>query len=115
MRVGIFGATDDAQSLVMSATLERLGCETLLVESNALDRGLPVAFDDGRTFYRGECVDDVLGFYLRSVPAPYVPAFAKDAQLLLYADWFTQYMQTRERASFFVSWLLHLQRKGAAL
>jgi hypothetical protein len=34
---------------------------------------------------------------------------------VLYEDWFMRYMQERERASFFVSWLLKLQDRGVRL
>lgn len=115
MRLGIFGGAKDPQSLAMRAAFERLGHSTLLVEHDALDRGLPVSFDEGRTFYRGECVDDVHGYYLRFVPAPYAPVLSRNDRFELYEDWFVHYMQTRERASFFVSWLLQLQHRGVTL
>lgn len=92
-----------------------LGADTLFIEPDALDRGVPLSMLDGRTFYRGEPVDDVRGFYLRSIPSPYVPALERDDELVLYEDWFTTFMHTRERASYFVAWLLQLAHRGATL
>jgi glutathione synthase/RimK-type ligase-like ATP-grasp enzyme len=70
---------------------------------------------DGRMIYRGVDVTDVAGFYLRGIPAAYAPFLEKDDELVLYEDWFERYMQERERASFYVAWLLELQRRGARL
>jgi glutathione synthase/RimK-type ligase-like ATP-grasp enzyme len=65
--------------------------------------------------YRGVDVTDVSGFYLRAIPAAYAPFMERDDELVLYEDWFERYMQERERASFYVAWLLELQRRGARL
>jgi glutathione synthase/RimK-type ligase-like ATP-grasp enzyme len=39
----------------------------------------------------------------------------RDDTLVLFEDWFIRSMQQRERASYFVSWLLSLQRRGVRL
>lgn len=115
LRIGIFGGAEDVQCKAVAREAAALGADTLFIEPDALDRGLPLSMLDGRTFYRGEPVDDVQGFYLRSVPAPYVAALERDDELVLYEDWFTTFMHTRERASYFVAWLLQLAHRGATL
>lgn len=115
MRIGIFGSDDDPQCQAVAREAAALGADNVLLSSDALERGQPISFLDGRAFYRGEDVDDLRGFYLRQVPAPYAPMMEKDDELRLYEDWFTAYMHSRERASFYVSWLLALQHDGAVL
>ena len=92
-----------------------LGAEAVLIDSEALDDGLPVSFEDGRAIYRGDCLDDLRGFYLRYTPSTTPPCIERDGELVLYEDWFTQYMHQRERSSLYLAWLLTLQRSGAAL
>lgn len=99
----------------MAKELRALGAEDVLLRADALDQGLPLSELDGRTLYRGVDVEDLSGFYLRSIPAAYAPFMEQDDELLLYEDWFERYMQERERASFFVSWLLKLQDRGVRL
>jgi len=115
LRIGIFGDGADPQCAAVAREAATLGVDTLVVDSRALDEGRPLSMLDGRTFYLGEPVDDVWGFYLRGVPSPYVPAMKKDDTLVLYEDWFTTFTQTRERAAYFVAWLLQLAHRGATL
>jgi glutathione synthase/RimK-type ligase-like ATP-grasp enzyme len=115
MRIGIFGERADPQCAAVAKEAAALGADTLVVDTHALDEGQPVSMLDGKTFYLGESVDDVKGFYVRSVPAPYVPAMKKDDSLVLYEDWFTTFTQTRERAAYFLAWLLQLSHRGATL
>jgi glutathione synthase/RimK-type ligase-like ATP-grasp enzyme len=115
LRIGIFGGAADVQCKAVAREAAALGADTLFIEPDALDRGLPLSMLDGRTFYRGEPVDDVRGFYLRSIPAPYAPSVERDGELVLYEDWFTTFMHTRERASYVVAWLLQLAHRGVTL
>ncbi len=115
MRIGIFGEGADPQCAAVAREAAALGADTLYVDSRALDEGRPLSMIDGRAFYLGAPVEDVRGFYLRSIPAPYVPAMERDDALVLYADWFTTFTQTRERAAYFVAWLLQLAHQGATL
>jgi glutathione synthase/RimK-type ligase-like ATP-grasp enzyme len=115
LRIGIFGGAEDVQCKAVAREAAALGADTLFIEPDALDRGVPLSMLDGRTFYRDEPVDDVRGFYLRAIPAPYVPALERDDELVLYEDWFTTFMHTRERSSYFVAWLLQLAHRGATL
>ncbi|MDY7226200.1 ATP-grasp domain-containing protein [Hyalangium rubrum] len=115
MRIGIFGDGADPQCAAVAREAKALGVDTLYVDSGSLEKGRPLSMLDGRTFYLGESVDDVRGFYLRSIPAPYVSAMKKDESLVLYEDWFTTFTQTRERAAYFVAWLLQLAHRGATL
>ncbi|MDC0711471.1 ATP-grasp domain-containing protein [Stigmatella sp. ncwal1] len=115
MRIGIFGEAEDPQCLAVAREAAALGAEALLFDSGALAAGRPLSLLDGRMFYLGEPVDDVKGFYLRSVPSPYVPAMERDDTLVLYEDWFTTFAQTRERAAYVLSWLLQLEHQGATL
>jgi glutathione synthase/RimK-type ligase-like ATP-grasp enzyme len=115
MRIGIFGDGADPQCAAVAREAAALGADALLVDSRALDEGKPLSMLDGQTFYLGESVDDLRGFYLRSIPAPYVAAMKRDDALVLYEDWFTTFTQTRERAAYFVAWLLQLSHRGATL
>lgn len=115
MRVGIFGTDDDLQVHAVAKELRALGAEDVLIRADALDEGLPLSELDGRTIYRGNDVEDLAGFYLRSVPAAYAPFMEQDDELVLYEDWFTRYMQERERSTFFIAWLLKLQDRGVRL
>jgi glutathione synthase/RimK-type ligase-like ATP-grasp enzyme len=115
MRVGIFGSDDDPQVHAVARELRALGAEDVLIRDDALEEGLPVSSLDGRFSYRGVDVDDLAGFYLRTIPAPYAPYVERDDELVLYEDWFTRYMQSRERASFAVAWLLSLQARGVRI
>jgi glutathione synthase/RimK-type ligase-like ATP-grasp enzyme len=115
MRIGIFGDGKDPQCAAVAREAAALGADTLYVDSRALDEGQPLSMLDGQTLYLGQPVDDVKGFYVRSVPAPYVPAMKKDDSLVLYEDWHTTFTQTRERAAYYMSWLLQLSNRGASL
>lgn len=115
MRIGIFGSAGDVQCRAVAREAAALGADTVCIEPDAFERGLPLSMRDGRTFYRGEPVDDLRGFYLRSIPSPYVPTLERDGEWVLYEDWFTTFMHTRERASYFVAWLLQLAHQGATL
>ena len=115
MRVGIFGTEDDPQVEAVQRELRVLGADVVLIRSDALELGLAVSERDGRHFYLGEDVSDLEGVYVRSVPLPSAPAVERDEGLVLFEDWFIRSMQQRERASYFVSWLLSLQRRGVRL
>jgi glutathione synthase/RimK-type ligase-like ATP-grasp enzyme len=115
MRIGIFGDDSDPQCHAIARAASELGADNVLLRADAFENGVPISFVDGSAWYRGNCVDDLRGFYLRYIPAPYAPYLEKDDTLVLYADWFQRYMHSRERASFFVSWLLQLQHRGATL
>lgn len=115
MKVGILGTDDDPQVQSVARELRVLGAEDVLIRADALDEGLPFSELNGRTFYRGVDLEALQGFYLRSVPAAYAPHFERDDELVLYEDWFTRYMQERERAAFFIAWLLKLQERKARL
>jgi glutathione synthase/RimK-type ligase-like ATP-grasp enzyme len=115
MRVGILGTDDDPQVQAVAREVRALGADDVLIRADALDEGLAFSELDGRTIYRGVDVEDLEGFYLRSVPAAYAPYVEKDGELVLYEDWFTSYMQERERSAFFIAWLLKLQERGKRL
>ena len=115
MRIGIFGEGSDPQCAAVAQEASALGADTLYIDSRAMDEGKPLSMLDGKTFYQGEPVDDVKGFYVRSVPVPSVPAMKKDDSLVLYEDWFTAFTQTRERSAYFLAWLLQLSHRGATL
>ncbi len=115
MRIGIFGASSDTQAQALAREAKALGADNVLIESDALDRGLPFSFEDGSIYYRGQCLDDLRGYFLRFIPLPHVPTMQRDDELVLYEDWYVSYMQSRERASVFLSWLLKVQHQGALL
>lgn len=115
MRVGIFGAHTDPQCQQVGKELKALGADNVLIDAGALEDGLPLSFDEDTVRYRGVSLDDIGAYYVRFIPAPYAPHMEKDDALVLYEDWFTRYMQSRERASMFVAWLLKLQDEGKRL
>lgn len=115
MKIGIFGSDDDPQVHAVAKEVRALGAEDVLIRPDAFYEGLPLSNRDGRFIYRGLDTTELEGFYLRSIPAPYAPAMEKDDELVLYDDWFVRYMHDRERASFYVAWLLSLQTRGVRL
>ena len=115
MRVGIFGSDDDLQCQAIARALGTLGADNILLRDDALDEGLPISVVDGNYVYRGVEISDIRSFYLRSIPAPYAPAMERDGELVLYEDWFERYMHQRERASFYVAWLLELAHRGCRI
>lgn len=115
MRIGIFGDGNDPQCAAVAHEAAVLGAEAVIIDSEALEHGWPLSMKDDETYYLGQRVDDLRGFYLRFVPAPFVPALEQDGELVLYEDWHHHFMQTRERASYFVAWLLKLAHQGATL
>lgn len=115
MRVGIFGTDDDPQVEAVRRELHALGAEVVLIHSDALEDEQPISERDGRFTYRGDDLTDLEGFYVRSIPLPFAQAAVRDDAVVLHEDWFIRFMQQRERASFFVAWLLSLQDRGARL
>ncbi len=115
MRIGIFGAAEDTQTQALTREVAALGADSLIIESQALERGEPLSFAEGHVFYRRQPLEDVRAFFLRFVPLPHVPALEREDGLLLYEDWYVRYMQSREHASVFLAWLLQLQHQGATL
>jgi glutathione synthase/RimK-type ligase-like ATP-grasp enzyme len=115
LRIGIFGAASDPQTQALAREAAALDVDSVIIESDALEQGEPLSFEDGSTFYRRECLDDLRGFFLRFIPLPHVPTMQRDEALVLYEDWYVRYMQSREHASVFLAWLLKLQHQGALL
>ena len=115
MKIGIFGSTSDSQTQRLAREAAALGADSVIIESDALEQGEPLSFEEGSTFYRGHCLDELRGFFLRFIPLPHVPTLQRDDALVLYEDWYVRYMQSREHASVFLAWLLKLQHQGATL
>ncbi len=116
-KVGIFGNDDELQVQTVGDALRELGAEVLVISPDALAQRRALSERDGRFFYEGVDTSELTGFYLRGIPAPYAPALENDetGELELYEDWFIHYMHERERASFYVAWLLSLQARGVRL
>jgi glutathione synthase/RimK-type ligase-like ATP-grasp enzyme len=115
MRIGIFGGASDSQTQALVREARALGVDSVIIESEALAQGEPLSFEDGSTFYRRECLDDLRGFFLRFIPLPHVPTMERDDELVLYEDWYVRYMHSREHASVFLAWLLKLQHQKDTL
>lgn len=115
MRIGIFGAAADTQTQALTRELAALGADSLVIESQALEHGEPLSFADGSVSYRHQSLEDVRAFFLRFIPLPHLPALEREDTLVLYEDGYARYMQSRERASVFLAWLLQLQHQGATL
>jgi glutathione synthase/RimK-type ligase-like ATP-grasp enzyme len=112
MRLGIFGGANEPQVQAVAQVARAMGAEPVVVDAFALQNGEPISNLDGELIYRGQSLSDVKAFYLRSIPPPYLPYFEKDGELRLYAEWHTQYMQSRERSVFYLAWLQGLIRRG---
>ncbi len=65
MRIGIFGTAEDTQTQALTRELALLGADSLVIESQALERGEPLSFDEGRAFYRRQPLEDIRAFFLR--------------------------------------------------
>ncbi len=115
MRIGIFGTANDPQCHAVAREAKALGADNVFIDSSAFEKGLPLRFEGTSAYYRDVCLDDLRGYYLRAIPSAYAPAVKKDDELLLYKDWFEHYMRTRERATYFLSWLLKLEHDGKVL
>jgi glutathione synthase/RimK-type ligase-like ATP-grasp enzyme len=115
VRIGIFGTAKDPQCHAIAREAKALGADNVFIDSSAFEKGLPLRFEGGSTYYRNVCLDDLCGYYLRAIPSAYAPAVQKDEELVLYKDWFEHYMRTRERATYYLAWLLKLQHDGKVL
>jgi hypothetical protein len=115
MRIGLFGSHDDEQCKTIAKEIRALGAEDVLIRYDALEAGIPCSIVDGRYFYAGHDVDNLEGVYLKSIPAPYAPVVQKTVGEVLHDDWFAGYMHSRERASYYVAWLLELAERGVRL
>src|SRR5688572_24984362 len=112
MKIGIFGSGEDLHSQALMAAVKATGSEPLLIEYDALERGWPITMDGDRLLYRGQRADDLDAAILRFVPAPSAPALQRNGRLELYEDWYAAFMQSRERAAVYLSWLLQLEDRG---
>lgn len=115
MKLGIFGSEHDAQCQAVRAIAQRKGCEVVIVESQGLNLGQEAAFD-GEDFSYGDIkLSDVGCWYLRYIMSCLPPAFEASGEYFLFSDWFTEYMQRRERQGFQLSALLALSLRGRPL
>jgi len=115
VRIAIFGAEEDPITRALVREVAACGDQALIVEFDALERGLPVGTADDKLLYRGERLDQVDGAILRFIPAPSVPVLEEAGELRLYEDWYAAFMQAREKAAFYMSWLLQLELAGVPL
>ncbi len=115
MRIGIFGSDADPQCHAIAREAKTLGADNVLIDSQAFEKGYPLRFEGTSAYYRDQCLDDVTGYYLRFIPAPYAPAVEKDGEVVLHREWFERYMHSRERATYHLGWLLKLQHDGIPL
>ncbi len=115
MRIALFGATEDPITQALAHEVAAAGDEPLIVEFDALERGVPVGCADDKLLYNGARLDEVDGAILRYIPAPSVPMMQRGKKLRLYEDWYASFMQSREKAAFYMSWLLQLEHAGIPL
>jgi glutathione synthase/RimK-type ligase-like ATP-grasp enzyme len=115
MKIGIFGTADEPIESALAKEIKSLGFDPLHIRADALDEGLPLSIIDNEYWYLGKNTNDIKGFYLRGIPGAYAPYMEKDDSLVLFDDWYTQYIHAREKASYFVSWLIALQHQKATL
>lgn len=115
-RVGIFGAADDLQVRAVARECGLLGLGVVVIPPDAFERGGLLSFDGARTIFGDDCLDDLQGYYVRAVPVPQPPVERQaDGAVVMYRDWYTAYMHSKERAAFFTGWLLQLQQRGVRL
>lgn len=115
MRLALFGASNDPLTQALVTEIQAAGAEPLVIEYDALERGQAMTCDEDRLLYMGARVDEVDGALLRFIPAPSVPTVNKDGVLHLYEDWYVVFMQAREKAALYMSWLLQLELRGIPL
>lgn len=111
-RIGIITAEADENVLALASTLELRGHEALWIDTSHFSPENRFAFRGDRVSYRGEDLEDVRAFFLRSVMSPIPPASVEDGELVLYDDWYQDYMVARERHGFWLSWMIALMRHG---
>ena len=115
MRLGIFGSSDDPQVRAVGHYARERGAEVVVIASDGLARGQPLSFRDAEVTYQGESISDLRAFYVRAIPLPSAPALEKEGEWRLHDDWFAHYMQSRERSSIYLAWLLECEREGARI
>lgn len=112
MVIGIFGSARDGQCRAMEQTLRAKGVGVVLVDTADLNRGTDHAYHDGQFFYNGQNLAEVKAWYMRYITSTLPPAFELNQQYHLFADWFVEYMNRRERFGYQLAWLLALTFQG---
>lgn len=115
MRVAIFGSSEDPLTQALISEVRLAQATPVVVEFDALERGTAMRCDGPEWWFREQRVDDVDAAILRFIPAPSVPTLERDGKLHLYEDWYVAFMQARERAALYMSWLLQLEQRGVPL
>lgn len=114
-RVGLITAEADENVVALAEALQQGGHEVLWVDTSGFDAANTFGWHEGACSYRGQGLEDVRAFFLRSimsaVPAGYLEAGAH----VLHADWFEDYQVARDRHGFWLSWLHILAGQGKAL
>ncbi|MEW5743698.1 MAG: hypothetical protein AB1938_32600 [Myxococcota bacterium] len=114
MPVGLFGPEGDAQVRALADAVTALGAEPRVLGDDDWAAGLPFSSLDGQLRHRGHTFDGLTSLYVRQVSTPFVAAL-EPARFASYEDWFVHSMQTRERSSFTLAWLLAEEARGVRM
>lgn len=115
MKLGIFGSERDTQCQAVARAMRVRGAAVTFVDGASLHAGVSVSFDGKSFCYRGEPLDEVRGWYVRRLLSPLPPSFTLADRHYLWADWFSDYMQRRERYGYLLSWMLALVSREVPL
>lgn len=113
MKIGIFGPKAGPHCQALRRCLEQRGAQVLLIDSEGLNRGQPVSYQDGLFSFDGQRLDDVRAWFVRAALSLLPPVFEVDDEFYLFADWYREYMHQRERYSFQMSALMAFAFRGA--
>jgi glutathione synthase/RimK-type ligase-like ATP-grasp enzyme len=121
-RIGLLGPLADPQLQAVAEALTRRGAEPVWINSEALELQRPVWSDDGILAIDGVALQGLTAIYVRSLPSPHAPLLQRDGRWLqrdgdhvLRRDWYSGYMQSRERVGFLTASLLCLEASGVRL
>jgi len=106
VKIGIYGSPNDIQVSTVTRALKARGLDVIVVDAQALNDGMPHAFDGTRFTIGGVDISACRAWYLRHLMTPIPPAFEKGGAWHLYSDWFVEYMRRRERFAFQLSFVL---------
>lgn len=115
MRIGLFGPASDPQCLHLARVLAERGAQTVHIHAEAIGQQVSHGMWGDEVYYRSERVDDIAAFYMRQIPLAYPPFFQREEQIVLWDEWYPEYMHRLEQHGYMVSWLLALEESGATM
>lgn len=112
--MAVVGTETCAQTLAVCQAVRRAGGRPVLVETAPLPDDEPLAFEDGAVRYRGERLDDVGVFYVKSIQLRVPTPDPVELPRRNFPSWLDRYTAERERHSFLASVIGSLDDGGRA-